>query len=31
VSAESYKVYYTDIVSNIRNFIDGKPVKLIAG
>jgi D-3-phosphoglycerate dehydrogenase len=31
VSAESYKVYYSDIVSNIRNFIDGKPVKLIAG
>jgi len=31
VSAESYKVYYSDIVANIRNFIDGKPVKLIAG
>jgi phosphoglycerate dehydrogenase-like enzyme len=31
VSAESYKVYYGDIVANIRNFIDGKPVKVIAG
>ncbi|HEY4919299.1 MAG TPA: D-2-hydroxyacid dehydrogenase family protein, partial [Xanthobacteraceae bacterium] len=31
VSAESYKVYYGDVVANIRNFIDGKPVKVIAG
>jgi phosphoglycerate dehydrogenase-like enzyme len=31
VSTESYKVYYGDIVANIRNFIDGKPVKVIAG
>ncbi len=31
VSAESYKVYYSDIVANIRNFVDGKPVKLIGG
>ena len=31
VSAESYKVYYSDTVANIRNFIDGKPVKLMAG
>src|SRR6202035_652906 len=30
VSAESYKVYYSDIVANIRNFLDGKPVKAIA-
>ncbi len=30
VSAESYKVYYSDIVANIRNFIDDKPVKVLA-
>ena len=29
VSAESYKVYYGDTVANIRNFLDGKPVKEI--
>jgi D-3-phosphoglycerate dehydrogenase len=31
VSVESYKIYFTDIVANIRNFIDGKPVKLMGG
>src|SRR5882672_10432926 len=30
VSVENYKVYYPDIVANIRNFIDGKPVKTLA-
>jgi len=29
VSVENYKVYYPDIVANIRNFIDGKPIKAI--
>ena len=29
VSVENYKIYYTDIVANIRNFIDGKPIKAI--
>ena len=29
VSVENYKVYYPDIVANIRAFIDGKPVKVI--
>jgi phosphoglycerate dehydrogenase-like enzyme len=29
VSVENYKVYYPDIVANIRNFIDGKPIKTI--
>ena len=29
VSIENYKVYYPDIVANIRAFVDGKPVKVI--
>src|SRR5712671_2024678 len=29
VSIENYKVYYPDIVANIRAFADGKPVKVI--
>ena len=29
VSVENYNVYYPDIVANIRNFIDGKPIKAI--
>jgi phosphoglycerate dehydrogenase-like enzyme len=29
VSVQNYRVYYPDIVANIRNFIDGKPVKVI--
>jgi phosphoglycerate dehydrogenase-like enzyme len=29
VSVQNYKVYYPDIVANIRNFIDGKPIKAI--
>src|SRR5262249_12544046 len=29
VSVENYKIYYPDIVANIRNFIDGKPIKAI--
>jgi D-3-phosphoglycerate dehydrogenase len=29
VSVENYKIYYPDIVDNIRNFIDGKPIKAI--
>jgi D-3-phosphoglycerate dehydrogenase len=29
VSVENYKVYYPDIVANIRAFVDGKPVKVI--
>jgi D-3-phosphoglycerate dehydrogenase len=30
VSVQNYRVYYPDIVANIRNFIDGKPVKVLA-
>ena len=30
VSVQNYKVYYPDIVANIRNFIDGKPIKTLA-
>jgi len=30
VSVQNYKHYYPDIVANIRNFIDGKPVKVLA-
>lgn len=29
VSVQNYKVYYPDIVANIRAFLDGKPVKAI--
>ena len=29
VSVQNYRIYYPDIVANIRNFIDGKPVKVI--
>jgi len=29
VSVQNYKTYFPDIVANIRNFIDGKPVKAI--
>src|SRR5712671_6390496 len=29
VSVQNYKVYYPDIVANIRAFLDGKPVKVI--
>jgi D-3-phosphoglycerate dehydrogenase len=29
VSVQNYGIYYPDIVANIRNFIDGKPVKVI--
>jgi D-3-phosphoglycerate dehydrogenase len=29
VSVENYKVYYPDIVANIRGFIDGTPIKEI--
>jgi len=29
VSVQNYKVYYPDIVANIRAFVDGKPVKVI--
>ncbi len=29
VSVQNYKVYYPDIVANIRAFLDGKPVKTI--
>ena len=29
VSVQNYKLYYPDIVANIRNFIDGKPFKEI--
>jgi phosphoglycerate dehydrogenase-like enzyme len=29
VSVQNYKVYYRDIVANIRAFLDGKPVKAI--
>ncbi len=29
VSVQNYKTYYPDIVANIRNFIDGKPIKAI--
>ena len=29
VSIENYKVYYPDIVANIRAFVDGKPIKVI--
>src|SRR6267142_1037009 len=29
VSIQNYKVYYPDIVANIRAFVDGKPVKTI--
>jgi phosphoglycerate dehydrogenase-like enzyme len=31
VSIDNYKCYYPDIVQNIRNYLDGKPVKLLAG
>jgi|SRR5579871_5895437 len=27
VSVQNYKIYYPDMVANIRNFIDGKPLK----
>jgi phosphoglycerate dehydrogenase-like enzyme len=30
VSVQNYRIYYPDIVANIRNFIDGKPVKVLA-
>jgi D-3-phosphoglycerate dehydrogenase len=30
VSVQNYKIYYPDIVANIRNFLDGKPVKVLA-
>jgi len=29
VSVQNYQIYYPDIVANIRNFLDGKPVKVI--
>jgi D-3-phosphoglycerate dehydrogenase len=29
VSVQNYKVYYPDIVANIRAFLDGKPIKAI--
>jgi phosphoglycerate dehydrogenase-like enzyme len=29
VSVQNYKIYFPDIVANIRAFIDGKPVKVI--
>jgi len=29
VSVQNYRIYYPDIVGNIRNFIDGKPFKEI--
>jgi phosphoglycerate dehydrogenase-like enzyme len=30
VSQQSYERYYPDIVENIRGFLDGKPVRVIA-
>jgi D-3-phosphoglycerate dehydrogenase len=30
VSVQNYRIYYPDIVANIRNFLDGKPVKVLA-
>ena len=29
VSVQNYQIYFPDIVANIRNFIDGKPIKAI--
>jgi D-3-phosphoglycerate dehydrogenase len=29
VSVQNYKIYFPDIVANIRGFIDGKPIKVI--
>ena len=29
VSVQNYRVYFPDIVANIRNFLDGKPIKAI--
>ena len=30
VSQQNYERYYPDIVENIRGFLDGKPVRVIA-
>jgi len=30
VSQQNYEKYYPDIVENIRGFLDGKPVRVIA-
>ena len=29
VSVQNYRIYFPDIVANIRNFLDGKPIKAI--